>query len=58
MKLKALIIEDNDQNMYMLSFLLEKNGYEVFQAFTGLNGIKAAKMYMPEIGRGSWGVRV
>ena len=49
MKLKALIIEDNDQNMYMLSFLLEKNGYEVFQAFTGLNGIKAAKMYMPDV---------
>lgn len=29
MKLKALIIEDNEQNMYMLTFLLENNNYEV-----------------------------
>lgn len=49
MKLKALIIEDNEQNMYMLSFLLEKNNYEVFQAFNGLDGIKAAKEYLPDV---------
>ena len=49
MKLKALIIEDNEQNMYMLSFLLEKNNYEVFQAFNGLDGIKAATNYLPDV---------
>ena len=49
MKLKALIIEDNEQNMYMLSFLLEKNNYEVIQAFNGLDGIKAAKECLPDV---------
>ncbi len=49
MKLRVLIIEDNDQNMYMLSFLLEMNNYEVMQAFNGLDGIKAAKENSPDI---------
>jgi len=49
MKLKALIIEDNEQNMYMLSFLLEMNNYEVLQAFNGLDGIKAAKESLPDV---------
>ncbi len=49
MKLKALIIEDNEQNMYMLSFLLEKNNYEVIQAFNGLDGIKAALECSPDV---------
>ena len=49
MKLKTLIIEDNEQNMYMLSFLLEKNNYEVIQAFNGLDGIKAAKDSLPDV---------
>ncbi|PKP52625.1 MAG: response regulator [Bacteroidetes bacterium HGW-Bacteroidetes-1] len=49
MKLKALIIEDNEQNMYMLSFLLEKNNYDVIQAFNGIDGIKAAKERMPDV---------
>lgn len=49
MKLKALIIEDNEQNMYMLSFLLEKNNYEVVQAYNGLDGIKAAIESGPDV---------
>ena len=49
MKLKALIIEDNEQNMYMLSFLLEKNNYEVFQAFNGLDGVKSAIENSPDV---------
>lgn len=49
MKLKALIIEDNEQNMYMLTFLLENNNYEVFQAFNGLDGIKAAIEHSPDV---------
>ena len=49
MKLKALIIEDNEQNMYMLSFLLENNNYEVLQAFNGIDGIKAAREGSPDV---------
>lgn len=49
MKLKALIIEDNEQNMYMLGFLLEKNNYEVLQAFNGIDGIKSAIKDSPDV---------
>lgn len=49
MKLKALIIEDNEQNMYMLSFLLEKNNYHVIQAYNGLDGVKAALEHLPDV---------
>lgn len=49
MKLKVLIIEDNEQNMYMLSFLLQNNNYEVIQAFNGLDGIKLATEVSPDV---------
>jgi two-component system, cell cycle response regulator DivK len=49
MKTKILIIEDNEQNMYMLSYLLESENYEVIQAFNGTSGIKAAKNHNPDI---------
>ena len=32
MKLKVLVIEDNEQNLYLTTFILEKHGYEVVQA--------------------------
>ena len=37
MKLKILVIEDNEQNLYLMNFILEKNGYEVVQARDGLS---------------------
>ena len=43
MKTKVLIIEDNEQNMYLLTFILEKNGFEVIQARDGKAGIEIAK---------------
>jgi CheY-like chemotaxis protein len=49
MKNKVLIIEDNEQNMYMLSFLLESYGYVVLKAFSGQEGITSAKKEMPDI---------
>jgi two-component system, cell cycle response regulator DivK len=49
MKTKILIIEDNEQNMYMLSFLLESNNYEVIQSSNGVNGIIMAKESKPDI---------
>jgi len=38
----VLIIEDNEQNMYLLTFLLEASGYQVQQARSGLEGVAAA----------------
>ena len=49
MKSKILIIEDNEQNMYMLTYLLESNEYEVLQSFTGADGIALAKENKPDI---------
>lgn len=43
MKTKVLIIEDNEQNMYLLTFILEKNDFEVVQARDGKAGIEIAK---------------
>ncbi|NNC51113.1 MAG: response regulator [Flaviramulus sp.] len=49
MKPTILIIEDNEQNMYMLSYLLEKSNYQVLKAFNGLDGLNLAHERHPEI---------
>lgn len=49
MKKKVLIIEDNDQNLYLSTFILEKNGYEVIAARDGLTGIQAASDILPDL---------
>ncbi|MDA3814357.1 MAG: response regulator [Candidatus Cloacimonetes bacterium] len=48
MKPKILIIEDNEQNMYMLSYLLESNNYEVIKSKNGKEGIILAEKFMPD----------
>jgi CheY-like chemotaxis protein len=48
MKMKILIIEDNEQNMYMLTYLLEEH-YTILQAFNGLDGVKIALEELPDI---------
>lgn len=49
MKSTILIIEDNEQNMYMLSYLLEKSNYKILKAFNGLDGLRLAHENNPEI---------
>jgi len=49
MKSKVLIIEDNEQNMYMLTYLLESENYEVVQAYNGITGIEATSRTKPDI---------
>jgi len=44
---EILIIEDNPQNIYMMHFLLEKNGFAVIEAMTGADGIEKAVRYQP-----------
>lgn len=38
----ALIIEDNPDNMALITFILRKNGYETIEAETGQKGIAQA----------------
>ncbi|MFB3897423.1 MAG: response regulator [bacterium] len=48
MKQHILIIEDNEQNIYLMTFLLEKNGYTITQARTGKEGIRLALEKTPD----------
>ncbi|MFH2044183.1 MAG: response regulator [Pseudomonadota bacterium] len=43
-----LIIEDNQQNFYMMCFLLEKNGFTVIGAENGREGIDKALQHKPK----------
>lgn len=45
---KLLIIEDNEQNFYMMRFLLEKNGFKVLGADNGKEGIEMALSHKPQ----------
>jgi len=42
-----LIIEDNEQNFYLMRFLLEKNGFTIIGAEDGRTGIKMALLHKP-----------
>jgi len=48
MKGKLLLIEDNEQNLYMMRFLLEKRGYAVMSAANGREGIQMALDQNPQ----------
>jgi CheY-like chemotaxis protein len=48
-KKTVLIIEDNEQNMYMLSYLLEHSNYTIIKAYNGKDGLKLAHENHPEI---------
>jgi CheY-like chemotaxis protein len=47
MRPRILLIEDNEENRYMATFLLEKHGYEVVPAVDGLTGIELAVKVHP-----------
>ena len=49
MNQKILIIEDNEQNLYLLTFILTNQGYEVIQARDGRDGIAKAKTEKPDL---------
>lgn len=46
---RILVIEDNKQNLYLATFLLEKNGYEVLAAQDGQEGIDKACRERPDL---------
>ena len=46
---KILLIEDNEQNRYLITFILENNGYKVVQAWDGHQGIASALDDRPDL---------
>jgi two-component system cell cycle response regulator DivK len=47
MKQTVLLIEDNEQNRYLVTFLLEQNGYAVVSVADGVRGIEVARTFVP-----------
>jgi len=48
-KSQILVIEDNEQNLYLITFILEKNGYQVVQARDGREGVELAGQVRPAL---------
>jgi CheY-like chemotaxis protein len=44
-----LLIEDNERNRYLTTFLLEKHGYQVISAEDGYKGIELAAQIKPDL---------
>jgi len=49
MNARILVIEDNEQNMYLCTFILQNNGHEVIQARSGREGIELARVHRPDL---------
>ena len=46
---KILVVEDNETNMYLIKFILEKSGYEVIEAREGAVGVELAVKEKPAL---------
>ena len=49
MKDKILVIEDNEQNMYLVTYILERYNFLVIQARNGAEGVALAEKLLPEM---------
>lgn len=47
--MKILIVEDNEDNLYLLEFLLKKKDYQVIVARDGLEAVKKASIEKPDL---------
>ena len=46
---RILVVEDNETNLYLITFILRKNGYEVIEARSGEDGIEMAIKEKPDL---------
>lgn len=46
---RILVIEDNETNIYLIGFILKKNGYEVIEARSGEEGVEQAIKEKPDL---------
>jgi two-component system cell cycle response regulator DivK len=49
MSRSILLIEDNEQNRYLVTFLLEQRGFQVRGEPDGARGIEAARTFVPAL---------
>ena len=46
---RILVVEDNERNMYLITFILEKMGHGVLRAVTGEEGVEVAVRERPDL---------
>ena len=46
---KILVIEDNENNFYLIRFILQNNGFEVIEARNGSKGVELAIQKSPDL---------
>ena len=46
---KVLVVEDNEKNMYLMEFILIRQGHQVIKAETGELGVDLAKKERPDL---------
>jgi two-component system, cell cycle response regulator DivK len=46
---KIMVVEDNDTNLYLVRFILEKSGYTVVEARNGLAAVATAIRELPNL---------
>ncbi len=46
---RILVIEDNETNIYLVGFILKKNGHEVIEARSGEEGVELAIKEKPDL---------
>jgi two-component system, cell cycle response regulator DivK len=46
---RILIVEDNMDNYELVRFVLERDGYDVFLAVNGRDGVDAARLQKPDL---------
>jgi two-component system cell cycle response regulator DivK len=49
MRAHILVVEDNELNRYLITFMLEKTGHRVSQAVDGQQGIAMAALEQPDL---------
>ena len=45
----VLVVEDNDNNFYLMNFLLKSKGYDVVIAKNGFEGVEKAQQLLPDL---------
>ncbi|MDP3178183.1 MAG: response regulator [Spirochaetaceae bacterium] len=45
---KVLVVEDNEDNLRLITYALRRNGYDVIAAETGTRGVELAERELPD----------
>jgi CheY-like chemotaxis protein len=49
MRTRILIVEDNENNRYLIGYILRKHGHEVIEAVSGEEGLELALKEKPDL---------